>query len=164
MKIRTSRTFNVPREQLWPLLTKSRMDVPGWFCLGLPRPVSCELPQSFGGVGSERRCISDRGTVIQMITNWQPPDRLQFRMISTDHAWGPCVESLEEDFRLEQSNHGTRITRTTSIKATGWIPRIKEVGFYLGLKRVHRYVFDNWRATTEGTDGKPPDEAIQPPR
>ena len=145
--------INAPSEQLWPLLTTSRMDVPGWFCLGLARPVSCELPQSSGGVGSERRCISDRGTVIQKITNWQPPERLQFRMISTDHTWGPCVESLEEDFRLEQCNHGTRITRTTSIKASGWFPRIKEIGFYFGLKRVHRYVFENWRVKAEPTAG-----------
>ena len=141
--------MNATSEQLWPLLTNSRMDVPGWFCLGLPRPVSCELSQATGGVGSERRCISDRGTVIQTITKWQPPARLQFRMISTDHGWGPCVESIEEDFRLEQTSHGTRITRTTNITATGKFARIKEIGFYLGLKRVHRYVFDNWGAKTE---------------
>ena len=149
MKIRTSAMINAPREQLWPLLTESRMDVPGWFCLGLPRPVSCELPESVGGVGAERRCISDRGIVIQKITDWRPSELLRFRMISTNHEWGPCVESLEEDFRLEECNRGTRITRTTSIRATGLFASIKEIGFYFGLKRVHRYVFKNWKAKTE---------------
>ncbi len=155
MRIRTSRIIDVPREVLWPLLTHSRMDVPGWFCLGLPRPVSCELPRSPGGVGAERRCISDRGTVIQEITSWEPPGRLRFRMVSTDHGWGPWVESLEEDFRLETCGTGTRITRTTNILAKGWFPRFKEIGFYLGLKRVHRFVFENWRVVAE--------QAVPPP-
>lgn len=150
MRIRTSTLIKAPAEELWPLLTHSRMEVPGWFCLGLPRPVSCELPDPVGGLGSERRCISDRGTVTQKITNWQPPERLQFRMISTDHSWGPWVESLEEDFHLEEDRHGTRVTRTTTIKAKVWFPWLKEMGFYLGLKRVHRYVFENWRAELEG--------------
>lgn len=149
MKIRTSRILPATPEQVWPLLTNSRMDVPGCFCLGLPRPVACELPQSPGGVGAERRCLSDRGTVIQQITNWRPFDRLQFRMVSTDHDWGPCVESLEEDFRLEPCGQGTRITRTTHIQASGLFRTIKELGFFLGLKRVHLYVFKNWRSTSE---------------
>lgn len=128
------------------MLTNSRMDVPGWFCLGLPRPVSCELPSAEGGEGAERRCISDRGTVIQKITEWNPSERLRFKMISTDHGWGPCVEALEEDFLLEEKSGGTRVSRTTRIRAKGWLPRVKELGFYFGLKRVHRYVFRNWRS------------------
>ena len=148
MKIRTSSVIKKSREQLWPLLTNSRMDVPAWFCLSVPQPKACELPNSIGGVGSERRCISDRGTVIQRITEWSPPSKLRFKMITTDHTWGPCVKSLEEDFHLEEHNSGTRITRTTTIKATGPFSRMKELGFYTGLKRVHLYVFKNWKAST----------------
>jgi len=145
MRIRTSQIILANPEQLWPLLTNSRMDVPGCFCLGLPRPVACELPDSTGGVGSERRCISDRGTVIQRITNWQPSRVLQFEMVTTDHCWGPYVESLKEHFELEPCSSGTRITRTTHIKATGLFRTLKELSFSLGLKRVHLYVFKNWR-------------------
>ncbi|MGJ8654415.1 MAG: SRPBCC family protein [Opitutaceae bacterium] len=149
MKIRTSKFIKTTSDKLWPLLTNSRMDVPGWFCLGVPQPKSCELPDRHGGVGSERRCISDRGTVIQQITEWDPPVRLRFKMVSTDHGWGPCVDSLEEDFHLETNGDGTRITRTTTIKARGMLPLLKELGFYSGLKRVHLYVFHNWKNETE---------------
>jgi len=144
MKIRTSRIMNATPEQLWPLLTNSRMDVPGWFCLGLPRPVACELPRSVGGLGAERRCISDRGTIVQRITTWQPCSQLQFRMVSTNHSWGPCVESLEEEFQLIPCPRGTRLTRTTNIQASGMFRTLKEIGFCIGLKRVHLYVFKNW--------------------
>ncbi|MGJ8655089.1 MAG: SRPBCC family protein [Akkermansiaceae bacterium] len=151
MKITTTKNIKTTPENLWPLLTNSRMDVPGWFCLGVPQPKSCELPNPAGGIGSERRCISDRGTVIQKITQWSPPHRLRFEMVTTDHTWGPCVDSIIEDFHLITTDSGTRITRTTTIKAKGKgiLPSIKELGFYTGLKRVHHYVFSNWKNKTE---------------
>jgi hypothetical protein len=145
MKIRTSALIPTTRERLWPWLTSSRMDVPGRFCMGVPSPVSCELPESVGRVGAERRCISDRGTVVQRITVWQPPMRLEFRMVSTDHGWARCVDSIEENFQLEQIGHKTRITRTTRLRARGRWKLLKEAMFYLGLKRVHYFVFKNWR-------------------
>lgn len=70
-------------------------------------------------------------------------------MISTDHDWGPCVDALEEEFHLVPVGEGTRITRTTTIKAKGSLPVLKELGFYTGLKRVHRYVFSNWKKEAE---------------
>lgn len=149
MRIRTSKVIRATAEDLWPLLTNSRMDVPGWFCLGVPQPKSCELPNAQGGVGAERRCISDRGTVIQKITEWDAPQRLRFKMVSTDHGWGPCVDSLEEDFDLVPMGSRTRITRTTTIKAKGRCLILKELGFYSGLKRVHLYVFSNWKKISE---------------
>ena len=149
MKIRTSTWIAASRESLWPLLTGSRMDLPGWFCLGLPRPVSCELPEALGGVGAERRCISDHGTVAQRITSWEPPQQLRFSMVTTDHRWESCVESLHEDFLLEERRNGTRITRTTQLTAKGKFRWLKELGFCIGLKRVHLFVFKNWKAAGE---------------
>jgi hypothetical protein len=149
MKIRTSTVIRASCDQLWPLLTNSQMTAPGYFCLGVPRPVACELPGAAGRVGAERRCISDRGTVTQVITEWQPPNRLRFRMVSTDHSWGRCVESIEEEFTLERIPLGTRITRVTSIAARGFLRSVKEVLFYFGLKRVHLFVFQNWRTQAE---------------
>ncbi|MCF7733138.1 MAG: SRPBCC family protein [Akkermansiaceae bacterium] len=149
MKIRTSIVIRATPETLWPLLTNSSMDVPGCFCLGLPQPVSCELPDGVGGIGSERRCISDRGVVVQRITEWAPPKHLQFEMVSTNHCWSTQVDSIREEFRVKQHIHGSRITRTTTIAATKPFRCIKELGFYLGLKRVHLYVFKNWQAGTE---------------
>jgi hypothetical protein len=150
VEIRTSTIIPASPDELWPLLTDSQMTAPGCFCLGLPRPVACELPVTEGKVGAERRCISDRGTVTQTITHWQPPQRLKFRMVSTDHSWAPCVEALEEDFALEPYGDGTRITRTSRIAARGGFKAVKEALFCIGLKRVHRYVFKNWRQQVNG--------------
>jgi hypothetical protein len=149
MKIRTSTVIRASCDRLWPLLTNSQMTAPGYFCLGVPRPVACELPGATGRVGAERRCISDRGTVTQVITEWQPPHLLRFRMVSTDHSWGRCVDSIEEEFRLETTPFGTQITRVTSIAARGFLPSVKEGLFYFGLKRVHLFVFKNWRNQAE---------------
>jgi hypothetical protein len=70
-------------------------------------------------------------------------------MVSTDHSWGRCVESIEEEFTLERIPLGTRITRVTSIAARGFLRSVKEVLFYFGLKRVHLFVFQNWRNQAE---------------
>jgi len=150
VRIRTSVIIPSSPEGLWPLLTDSQMTAPGCFCLGLPRPVACELPETVGEVGAERRCVSDRGTVTQTITHWQPPQRLKFKMVSTNHSWGPCVEALEEDFALEANGGQTRITRTTRISARGGLRAFKEALFCIGLKRVHLYVFKNWRKQMAG--------------
>ncbi len=149
MIIRTSTIIKAPKEQLWPLLTNSEMSAPGCFCLGVPRPVECRLPDEVGGVGSERQCISDRGVVNQKITNWQPPEELQFSMANTDHSWSRCVESIDERFQLEHTDKGTKIVRTTTLKASGRLRCIKEAAFYIGLKRVHFFVFKNWRVLAE---------------
>lgn len=147
MKIRTSTFIDAQPETVWPLLTHSSMDASGCFCLGLPRPVSCELPSGVGGVGAERRCISDRGVVVQRITTWVPPSHLCFEMQSTDHCWRSQVESIREDFRILPEPHGVWVIRTTNIRARGPLRWFKELGFYVGLKRVHFYVFKNWRVT-----------------
>jgi hypothetical protein len=70
-------------------------------------------------------------------------------MVSTDHSWGRCVDSIEEEFTLERIPQGTRITRVTSIAARGFLRFVKEGLFYIGLKRVHLFVFKNWRIQAE---------------
>lgn len=155
MKIRTSTRLPSDPETVWPLLTGSTMDVPGCFCLGLPKPVACELPDRRGGVGAERRCISDRGVVVRRITEWSPPSHLEFRMVSTTHCWSDQVESIVEEFRMEPTAGGARLTRTTTLTATGPFRLLKELGFYLGLKRVHLYVFRNWRHQVETAGAGP---------
>ncbi|GEM_PF-6232742 len=72
-------------------------------------------------------------------------------MASTTHSWSAQVDSILEDFRITPHEDGSQITRTTTITATKPFQWIKERGFVLGLKRVHCYVFKNWRATLENT-------------
>ncbi len=151
MKITTTTVLAATREDVWPLLTGSTMNLPGCFCLGVPRPIACELPGGTGGVGAERRCISDRGTVVQRITVWEPPARLRFEMRSTDHTWAAMVDSLEDEFTLHDAATGTRVTRTTHLVANSPLRLVREFGFALGIKRVHFHVFKNWRASAAMT-------------
>ncbi len=151
MIIRTSTTIKAPRERIWPLLTNSEMTESGCFCLGVPQPVECRMAED-GAVDARRQCVSDRGIVNQRITSWQPPEELQFRMENTDHSWSRCVESIDERFQIETADNGTRIVRSTTLTARTPFRFIKEVAFYLGLKRVHFYVFKNWRALAENPD------------
>lgn len=133
------------RLEVWPLLTDSRMMLSGCFCLGVPRPVACELVGEVGGVEAERRCISDRGEVLQRITGWEPGELLEFRMLKTNHAWKNCVETLEERFELVAESGGTRLTRVTKLRAKGRCAKLKACLIATGLKRVHHYVFKNWK-------------------
>jgi uncharacterized protein YndB with AHSA1/START domain len=146
MKIRTTATINAEPDSVWPLLTNSEMTAPGRFCLGVPKPVECRLPDAKGGVGQRRQCVSDRGVVNQEITTWIPPTKLEFRMIETNHDWADCVESIEERFDLSPLSPGTKIRRTTTLKASGHLRWLKEAMFYFGLKRVHFFVFKNWKS------------------
>jgi len=145
MVVTTSCLIDRPPEAVWPLLTHSEMTHPGVFCLGLPKPVRCELPDGSGGVGSERRCVSDRGIVIQRILEWAPPACLRFEMISTDHTWSRFVESLVEAFTLEPVGSGTKVTRRTTVTGKPGLRFLKEAAIAIGLKRVHLYVFKNWK-------------------
>ncbi|PQJ29236.1 hypothetical protein [Rubritalea profundi] len=149
MKVTTSQLIENKEEVIWPLLTHSEMTSQGCFCLGVPKPMACELPNSIGGVGAERRCISDRGTVLQRILEWEPPSKLRFTMESTDHCWGPCIDSIEEEFSLRKTTAGTTVTRTTRFVAKGWLRPIKEIMFWVGLKRPHLFVFKNWKQQCE---------------
>ncbi len=139
--------MNVPVEALWALLCDSRMTVPHrspLFRLGLPRPVECRLPDGDGGVGQQRECRAEGGSVLQEITVWEPPVRLEFRMVRTNlvHRW--FFDTIVEEFRLAPVDASTtRVTRTT-------LGRIKP-RFYLmcplfklGLRQVHRFVYRNW--------------------
>lgn len=77
-------------------------------------------------------------------------------MVSTDQGWGPHVESLREEFRIRPGRCGVVVTRTTTIRATRPWRRIKELAFYLGLKRVHLHVFKNWLLQAERVRGPGP--------
>ena len=70
-----------PVHAVWATLCDAEMPAtaPCEFRLGPfgpPRPVRCELPDGPGGVGATRRCVSDRGTVTQRVTEWAAGERL----------------------------------------------------------------------------------------
>jgi hypothetical protein len=150
MFVRTRTVVARPAAAVWPVLCDSRMTRPPRcpvFCLGTPRPVECRSPDSAGGGGATRECVSEQGAIQQRITEWAPPARLAFRMESTDLAFARCVSGLSDEFELEPVDGGraTLLTRTTRVQIRGRLRCAKQAAIYVGLKAVHRYVFSVWR-------------------
>lgn len=155
MKLSTSQQFAASPEVLWPLLFNSKMDnrQPCYFLCGLPKPVECRLPQGQGGVGQIRECVSDKGVIVQEILAWEPANRLQFRLRETDIYFGPCVESIVENFQIRAVEEGQAvITRTTEFRLKkGW-NGLAALPMWTGLKAIHRYVFKNWKRLAAETN------------
>jgi hypothetical protein len=151
MKVQTTFVIQKPPAEVWPLLCQSKMrrKRPLPFRCGVPKPIECRLPSGQGRPGAERQCISDRGVINQQITLWNEPRELRFEMSDTDLYFGRCVTGIRERFELEEPLRGmTQITRTTEFDVSGWCRLAKSVMIWVGLKNVHRYVFENWAAMT----------------
>jgi hypothetical protein len=153
LTVRTSRILPRPIDEVWISLCDSRMQLPydsPLFCMGLPKPVECRLPEGPGGVGAKRECVSVDGVVHQEITQWHPPQRLAFRMIETDLIQRHVCKEIIEQFDLEDAGDGmTRITRTTEVTMRSGVRRCAGIFVRLGLKNVHHYVFKNWAIAPE---------------
>ena len=67
-------------------------------------------------------------------------------MDRTDLYFRSWVPSIVDDFELVPTpDGGTRTTRTTNVTVTGWFRWAKQAALWLGLKKVHRFVFRNWQ-------------------
>ena len=144
--VRTRRRFSAPASRVWPLLCSSKMDGSTrlLFKLGVPRPIECRLPAGSGGVGGERECVSDRGTVRQRILEWDPERRLVFRMVSSDLASVTETSELRDTFELTPEPGGVAVTRTTEVTPKAEVSSVRRAELRVGIKQVHRYVFRNW--------------------
>jgi hypothetical protein len=147
MKLTTTKIFTASPEALWPLLFGSKMDdkQPCYFLFGLPKPVECRLKNNMGGVGQTRECVSDKGTIQQIILEWEPNKKLKFKLLETDIYFGPCIESIVETFEIKPVNvHQTAISRETEFKIIPGANFFISIPMLIGLKSIHRYVFNNW--------------------
>lgn len=148
MRVTTTRVVPLPPERAWSLLCDSRLQLRPLcpiFFLGTPRPHECALPSGEGAVGAERECRSEQGTVHQRITVWEPPRRLRFHMESTSLGFGRYLDQLTDEFTLTPHPAGTAISRTTTVRARGWLKPVRYAMVFVGLKSVHRFVFRNWQ-------------------
>jgi len=161
--VRTSQTFPCPASTVWSLLCNSRMDGTSslLFKLGVPQPVQCRVTDGHGGVGSERECISDQGVVHQRILVWVPNKRLSFRMEQTDMRFQRFVREIVDTFDLVATSSGVVVTRTTEVSTKGRSQLLKRFPLFLGLKKVHRYVFLSWRRQVK--QGIPPPNPLHEP-
>lgn len=148
MIIRTRHTFNAKPEILWPLLFNSKMDErqPCYLLCGLPKPLECRLANNEGGVGETRECVSDKGIIQQRIKEWIPNEKLSFELEQTNIYFGPCVESIIEQFDIKPiTNSQSQIVRTTRFKVKDGLRPLVTIPMFIGLKAIHRYVFRNWK-------------------
>lgn len=147
MKVCTIALIPAPSKEVWPLLCHSKMDNSfSWlFLLGLPRPVECKIDSVKGEVGANRQCVSDRGMITQQITVWDEPNLLEFEMKSTNLYFYPWILWMKDKFSLLENEHfQTQITRTTEFEIRGRFKFIKKILLFIGLKKIHRYVFSNF--------------------
>lgn len=149
MIIRTEFLLRNDPERIWPRLCQATMDTrrPCLFRFGIPKPVECRLPSGHGEVGATRECVSDHGTIQQRILEWVPPTRLKFEMVSTNLSFRQHVDTLVDTFELRSLEPGsTLVIRTSELHLHGPLAWIRAPGLWIGMKQVHRYVFQNWAA------------------
>jgi len=151
--VQTQRTIPGSPHTVWPLLCASTMDRTSsvLFRLGVPQPIECRLPDGEGGVGRERECVSDQGVVHQRILVWVPGERLTFRMERSEIGAAKSVTGIEDSFELRPTGSGVTVIRTTKATVVGPFRSVKGIALYLALKKVHRYVFQNWARLASGS-------------
>ncbi len=132
------------------------------FKLGVPQPLECRLPAG-GGVGAERECVSDQGTVHQRILEWEPGRRLSFRMETNDLPSAKGIQLIEDSFDLEPTSSGVAVYRKTRVQVTADYSLLRRLELRLGLKQVHRYVFRNWQRLARESERGHGQGAIESP-
>lgn len=144
--VRTSWNYASPAGSIWPLLCNSKMDGSGAFLFrfGLPRPLQCRLPGGNGGTGSERECISDRGTIHQKILVWEPERKLSFRMERSDYSIFSGISGIKDTFDMAPIAGGVKVSRKTEVTLEGRLLILKKIALFFGLRQIHSYVFRNW--------------------
>lgn len=144
--VRTRRRFSSAPGRVWPLLCNSQMAgaTSPLFRLGVPQPIECRLPRGPGGVGAERECVSDQGVVHQRILEWSPESHLSFRMEETSLPFRSHIHEMVDTIDLIPTQAGVEVTRTTAIRVKGRFQLFRKVMLFLGVKQVHRFVFQNW--------------------
>ena len=116
---------------------------------GPPRPVRCELPNGPGGVGATRRCMSDRGTITQRVTEWAAGERLAFELMTEDAGLGVHVAAMRDVFELTVAGGGTRLTRRTELVPRGPCPRLRGLALGFAVRRVHRFTMRGFQQVAE---------------
>ncbi|MEZ0230613.1 MAG: SRPBCC family protein [Planctomycetota bacterium] len=146
MKITTTIEIPAAPEAVWPLLYGSKMTIKAPLLLRLVgiEPKACRLVEG-RGEGARRQCLTGDGAMNQRITEWKENEVLAFRMES-ETVGLKWVEALDDRFTLERTGEGTRLTRTTNVKLAGMCRPFKALAIFVTLKKIHRYVFENWSA------------------
>ncbi len=152
--VATSCDFDQPVAVVWRGITNAEMSLPKPLCfnLGLPLPRSCAITATRDGVGTRRRCISDKGAIEQEITAFVPGRSLAFRLVSHDLATAFAIGAMDDRFAFSTTAQGAvRLTRTTRISiplGCGYL--LRRWAIARSLASIHRYVYRNIAAVDPG--------------
>ena len=145
--VETAYDFDCPVAVVWAGITNAVMTLPKPLCfnLGLPVPRSCAITASSAGVGTRRRCTSDKGAIEQEITEFDPGRCLAFRMVSHDLATIVAIGGMDDRFEFSaNAKGGVHLTRTTRISLPlGHGYALRRFAIRRSLLSIHRYVYRN---------------------
>jgi hypothetical protein len=145
--VTTSCDFDLPIAVVWGGITNAEMRLPKPWCfnLGLPLPRSCAITATRDGIGTRRRCTSDKGTIEQEITAFDPGRSLAFRLVSHDLATAFAIGAMDDRFTFASGAQGSiRLTRTTRISTPlGYGYALRRFAIRRSLANIHRYVYRN---------------------
>ena len=158
VRVSSSVQIDAPPDAVWAVLCDARMPLTApcefrWGALSPPTPVHCELPDGRGGIGTRRRCVTDRGSVEQQITEWMVGERLAFELVSEDTGLSRHVQSMRDVFTLAPATSANRtvLTRSTELEAAGPCPRLRGVALSVAVRRVHHFTLRGFKTVAEAT-------------
>lgn len=144
--------IEAPPPEVWRHLCDARLPLtaPCCFTIGVPRPETCRLVGDASGVGAQRQCQTDRGTIDQTITEWEPPKRLSFVATANTLGLERHIRDMRDTFTIQETRQGSRLTRTTRLATDGIFAVPKAWVFGVSVRFLHRYVLRNFKALAEG--------------
>jgi hypothetical protein len=111
----------------------------------VPLPIKCEITSYANGLGKTRRCTSSNGSIEQVITCYQPLEKLIFHMESHNLKTKFKIGTMDDEFIFTAIGDGkTRLQRTTNISIPlGFGLLIRKWAITRSIKNVHQYVYNN---------------------
>ena len=145
--IRTSCEFKQSPEIIWLGITNDVMMYPKPFCFNLwvPSPIKCEITNTTNGIGKTRRCTSSNGSIEQVITCYQPLEKLTFHMATHNLKTKFKIGMMDDEFIFTTIGGGkTKLQRTTNISIPlGFGFLIRKWAITRSIRNVHQYVYNN---------------------
>lgn len=147
LTITTHCDFIQSPEMIWKGITNDVMTLPKPFCfnLGVPLPQKCEITNYANNIGKTRRCTSSKGYIDQIVTCYQPFQKLSFHLDSHNLKTRLRFEAMDDEFIFTTISPGkTRLQRTTNITIPpGFALFFRKWAIIRSIKNVHKFVYNN---------------------
>ena len=126
-------------------------ELPAALALGLPVPTRCTLDGD--ATGARRVCHFDSGSIEQSVTRWEPPYRMDLKIVSAKMPGAHLFEYRTASYALSEEGDRTRVTRTTTITS-----KLRPAWYFWKLEEVGVQAEHDYLLTTLAThlqEGKP---------